>query len=128
MLVDEFIKKYGDFGEIAWGNVDKIIVKPKDSYSTKVRAFYKNGKKLTELTPAKAIYTASGKSLSEVDIRRTLGGDLYLALTQVDSNRKLINLKIMIKPLINWIWIGSCLMVVGTVMVLRSLSKRKENQ
>ena len=42
-----------------------------------------------------------------MDIRRTLAGDLYLALTEVDSASKLINLTIFIKPLINWIWIGS---------------------
>jgi cytochrome c biogenesis factor len=53
-----------------------------------------------------------------VDIRRTLAGDLYLALTEADSATKLINLTIYVKPLINWIWIGSGLMVLGTALVL----------
>jgi cytochrome c biogenesis factor len=47
-----------------------------------------------------------------------LAGDLYLALTEADRGSKLINLTIYIKPLINWIWIGSGLMVLGTALVL----------
>ena len=68
---------------------------------------------------------ASRKNVSEIDIRRTLAGDLYLALTEADNSQKLINLHIMIKPLINWIWIGSFVMVLGTVAVLLSSFKRK---
>ena len=51
-------------------------------------------------------------------IKRSLGGDLYLALTEIDINTKLINLRVLIKPLINWIWIGSILMVLGSVFIL----------
>ncbi len=80
---------------------------------------------IAQLKPAKAYYSASKKNVSEIDIRRTLAGDLYLALTEVDNSRKLINLHIMIKPLINWIWIGSFVMVLGTLAVLFSLLKRK---
>ena len=80
---------------------------------------------IARLKPAKAYYSASKKNVSEIDIRRTLAGDLYLALTEVDNSQKLINLHIMIKPLINWIWIGSFVMVLGTLAVLFSLLKRK---
>ncbi len=80
---------------------------------------------IAQLKPAKAFYNASGKNVSEIDIRRTLAGDLYLALTEVDNSQKLINLHIMIKPLINWIWIGSFVMVLGTLAVLISSLKRK---
>jgi cytochrome c-type biogenesis protein CcmF len=80
---------------------------------------------IARLRPAKAFYTASRKNVSEIDVRRTLAGDLYLALTEVDNSRNLINLHIMIKPLINWIWIGSSIMVLGTLAVLFSSFKRK---
>jgi cytochrome c-type biogenesis protein CcmF len=73
---------------------------------------------IAQLAPALAFYAQSGKRTSEVDIRRTLAGDLYLALTEADSATKLINLTIYVKPLINWIWIGSGLMVLGTALVL----------
>ena len=86
---------------------------------------HRNGNLIAQLKPAKAYYSASKKNVSEIDIRRTLAGDLYLALTEVDNSRKLINLHIMIKPLINWIWIGSFVMVLGTLAVLFSSLRRK---
>ena len=86
---------------------------------------HKGDKLIAKLKPARAFYSASRKNVSEIDIRRTLAGDLYLALTEVDNSRKLINLLIMIKPLINWIWIGSFVMVLGTLAVLLSSFKQK---
>ena len=75
-------------------------------------------KQIGTFSPAIAYYPHSEKPTSEVKIRRTLAGDLYLALGQVDRATKLINLTVFIKPLINWIWIGSTLMVLGTALVL----------
>jgi cytochrome c-type biogenesis protein CcmF len=79
---------------------------------------YRGQTRVATLTPAVAFYAQSDKRTSEVAIRRTLAGDLYLALTEADSATKLINLTVFIKPLINWIWIGSGLMVLGTALVL----------
>jgi cytochrome c-type biogenesis protein CcmF len=104
------------------------VYKAQDSDDTKAAAdtsVTKDGKLIAELKPSKAAYNASGKAVSEVDIRRTLAGDLYLALTEFDSSTKLINLRILIKPLINWIWIGSIVMILGTVFVLISYYKQK---
>jgi cytochrome c biogenesis factor len=85
---------------------------------------YRNDKMLTTLTPSKAFY-GSGKPVSEVSIRRTLGGDLYTALTEADKATKMIKLRMLIKPLINWVWIGSILSVLGTMVVLASLYQKK---
>jgi len=75
-------------------------------------------KRIGTLSPALAYYPQSERPTSEVKIRRTLAGDLYLALGEVDNATKLINLTVFIKPLIDWIWIGSVLMVLGTALVL----------
>ncbi|MCU0914053.1 MAG: cytochrome c biogenesis protein CcsA [Planctomycetes bacterium] len=74
-------------------------------------------RQLGKLTPSVAFYAQSDKRTSEVDIRRSLAGDLYLALTEADNSSRLINLTIFLKPLINWIWIGTILMVLGTALV-----------
>jgi cytochrome c-type biogenesis protein CcmF len=73
---------------------------------------------ITVLKPAKSVYASSNKSFSEVSIRRTLAGDLYLALTDVDNASKLINLRVLVKPLINWVWIGGIVMVLGASLIL----------
>jgi cytochrome c-type biogenesis protein CcmF len=86
---------------------------------------HKNDKLVAELHPSQAYYSRSDKRTSEVDIRRTLASDLYVALTQVDNSNELINLNILVKPLINWIWIGSIVSVLGTILVLISFYRRR---
>ncbi len=86
---------------------------------------FKGSERVDGLSPSLAFYTQSGKRTSEVDIRRTLAGDLYLALTEVDSATKLINLTVYVKPLINWIWIGNILMVVGATLVIAPVLGRR---
>ena len=56
-----------------------------------------------------------------------MAGDLYLALTQVDSTTRLINLTIYIKPLINWIWIGNIVMVLGALLAIVAVVGQKRN-
>jgi cytochrome c-type biogenesis protein CcmF len=88
-------------------------------------AVHKGQKLLAKLNPSQAFYSESDKRTSEVDIKRTLAYDLYVALTEVDNTTKLINLKVLVKPLINWIWIGSVVAVLGVALVLGSLYTRK---
>ena len=85
----------------------------------------KSGKFFGKLNPAIATYKASNKRTSKIDIQRSLITDLYLALENVDTQRKMINLRILLKPLINWIWIGSIISVIGTGMVLISFYRKK---
>ncbi|MHC4475453.1 MAG: heme lyase CcmF/NrfE family subunit [Planctomycetota bacterium] len=80
---------------------------------------------VARLRPSQAHYLNSDQTTSEVDVRRTLGGDLYVALTAVDSAKELINLRVLVKPLINWIWIGSTALVVGALLVLISFYRRR---
>lgn len=86
---------------------------------------YKSQKKIDELAPSLAFYSRSGQRTSEVDIRRTWVGDLYLALTEVDTATRLINLTIYAKPLINWIWIGTILSVLGTALVVGAVVAKR---
>jgi len=85
---------------------------------------YRNHEQVDRLSPSMAFYSSPEKRTSEVDVRRTLVQDLYLALTQVDNATKLINLRVHIKPLINWIWIGTLLSVFGTIVVLGAAVRR----
>ena len=86
---------------------------------------HRDQKLITKLSPSVAFYSRSDKRTSEVDISRTLGSDLYVALTEVDSSSELINLKILIKPLINWIWIGCIVSVLGAVLVVIACYRQK---
>lgn len=86
---------------------------------------HKGQKLVAKLNPSQAYYSRSDKRTSEVDIRRTLAYDLYVALTEVDNTSELINLTVLVKPLVNWIWIGSIVSVLGVILVLISSYRRK---
>jgi cytochrome c-type biogenesis protein CcmF len=86
---------------------------------------HKDGREIAKLTPSQAFYTTQDKSTKEVDIKRTLAYDLYVALEEFDSSTQLINLIVLVKPLINWIWIGSMISMLGTTLVLVALYRRK---
>jgi cytochrome c-type biogenesis protein CcmF len=88
----------------------------------------KDKKHLTTLNPSMFVYTNFRQHSSNVDIRRTLAGDFYLALTGVDDTAGLINLTVIIKPLINWIWIGCSGLIIGSVLVLISFYTNKESK
>lgn len=83
---------------------------------------------LAELAPAQAYYYSSNKKTSEVDIKRSLKADIYVALTALDRKTGLINILVMIKPLVNWIWIGSALLILGAFLALLPASRTKKSQ
>jgi len=74
----------------------------------------KNGKKLYVLHPEKRIYNASGMPMTEASVRPVLFDDIYVALGEpLDEEAKTWAVRVFHKPFINWLWIGSLLMVVG---------------
>jgi cytochrome c-type biogenesis protein CcmF len=81
---------------------------------------------IATLNPSQAYYYSGAEPISEVDIRRSLAGDIYVALSALDKTTQLINLRVLIKPLINWIWIGAMGLVLGTMLVLISFYRRKK--
>ncbi|MEE9572372.1 MAG: cytochrome c-type biogenesis CcmF C-terminal domain-containing protein, partial [Candidatus Neomarinimicrobiota bacterium] len=55
---------------------------------------------------------------SELDIYSTINRDIYSVFTGVDSEQRIAYLKIMINPLVWWVWFGGWVLVVGTVVAL----------
>ena len=74
----------------------------------------KDGKKLFVLHPEKRIYNASGMPMTEASVRPVLFDDIYVALGEpLDEEAKTWAVRVFHKPFINWLWIGSLLMVIG---------------
>ena len=121
--------KPGDGFKVAKFDItfDKLKVEDGPNYTEVIAeiSVYKGQKLLAKLNPSRAFYTSSDKPTTEVDVRRTLASDLYAALLNVDTRSELINLKVLIKPLINWIWIGSITSMLGVGLVLISFYRRK---
>jgi cytochrome c-type biogenesis protein CcmF len=79
----------------------------------------KEGRVIGVLSPARYHYHSHpGQPTSEVVIRSRLGEDLFLILGETDMARGMALIRVVINPLVVWIWIGGLLLVVGTVVAL----------
>ena len=74
-------------------------------------------KPVAVLSPARWIFERHKNSpTTEVSILRSWGDDLFLAVGDLDTQRGTATLKLVINPLVNWIWIGFLVLMVGTVI------------
>lgn len=55
--------------------------------------------------------------VSEVAIRQTPKEDLYVILANFDANQR-AQFKVLIIPLVSWIWMGGVVMIVGTLIAM----------
>jgi cytochrome c-type biogenesis protein CcmF len=78
-----------------------------------VLSVFKNGKLLGELYPRYDVYP-SGQPMTIPAIRSTLADDLYVVLVNwEDVSAAQAPFKVYHNPLVNWLWIGSILFVLG---------------
>jgi cytochrome c-type biogenesis protein CcmF len=86
------------------------------------------------LNTEKRRYVTSAQDMTEVGIRSTAMEDLYLILSAVDDTRGAlsadssaqgIDLQVLIKPLVGWIWFGTFMLVIGTVVALWPSADRR---
>ncbi len=73
-----------------------------------------NGKPLPTMYPSKQLFT-NYDPVSEVAIRQTLKEDLYIIFASWDDEGR-ASFKVLINPLVSWIWIGGIIMIVGTLI------------
>jgi cytochrome c-type biogenesis protein CcmF len=72
---------------------------------------------LATMTPEKRMYWLEQQPASIPSVYSTLGEDLYVILTAIESDGS-ATLKIHRNPLVNWIWIGGFTFVLGTLLVM----------
>ena len=79
---------------------------------------FKGSKKITQLAPERRFYQASQTSSTMVALHSTLESDLYVIYEgrNPDTDKPII--KVFLNPLMNWIWIGVLIVVVGTFLAL----------
>jgi cytochrome c-type biogenesis protein CcmF len=86
---------------------------------------YRKGKKLGTLRPERNLYRGQQQSTTEVAIRSTLVEDLYVILAQHDQDGR-ATFKVLINPLIMWIWIGGFVLAGGTMVVMWPDKKERQ--
>ena len=86
----------------------------------------RDGQFITELYPENRYYPVAESNTTESAIRSTLAGDLYASIARPASAEAgaggALTLRILYEPLVNFIWIGSVMLVLGGLL---SLSDRR---
>jgi cytochrome c-type biogenesis protein CcmF len=85
------------------------------------------GEPLRVLSPEKRTYRASGQTMTEAAIDRSLLRDLYLSLGEPLDDRTWI-VRAHLRPLVNWIWLGCVLMAVGGFFAIADRRYRRRLQ
>jgi cytochrome c-type biogenesis protein CcmF len=89
-------------------------------------AVFRGEKPAGTLIPGQNFYPAGENPSTEVDILHTLREDLYLIFIGLDPHEGRVTLKAYLNPLLNWIWIGGGVLVLGSwFAMLPDLRDRK---
>ena len=75
-----------------------------------------SGRKLATMTPAKTFHENYDQGVTEVAIRSTLKEDLYVILAGWEGDVAAFN--VFVNPLVNWMWIGGGVLLLGTVIAV----------
>jgi cytochrome c-type biogenesis protein CcmF len=79
---------------------------------------FKGSKKITQLAPERRFYNASQTTSTMVALHSTLAEDLYVIYEGKNPDTEKPIIKAFINPLMNWIWIGVLIVVLGTFLAL----------
>jgi cytochrome c-type biogenesis protein CcmF len=79
---------------------------------------FKSEKKITQLAPERRFYNASQTTSTMVALHSTLAQDLYVIYEGKNPDTDKPIIKVFINPLMNWIWIGVLIVVLGTFVAL----------
>jgi cytochrome c-type biogenesis protein CcmF len=78
-----------------------------------------DGQALGTMYPARWFFRKHEEQpTTEVAIRRTVAEDLYLVMPAYELGEQSMSLQVVINPLVNWIWAGFGLLVIGTGIAL----------
>ena len=96
---------------LIYENMDNYETESKTVVTTTL-SVYNQGKFIAKLTPEKYFHRSYEQAVTEVAIRSTLLEDLYVILIGWDEDGTTA-FKVLVNPLVNWIWIGGIVVVLG---------------
>jgi len=103
MTIKDYTLNYENMDE--YETQSKLVV-------TATLSVYNQGKLIGKLTPEKYFHRSYEQPVTEVAIRTTLLEDLYVILVGWDEDGTTA-FKALVNPLVNWIWIGGGVFVLG---------------
>lgn len=125
----EFSLKEGETEHVAGYEFELIQLSESErpnhyAWISDLRVTKQNGEFVTNLHPEKRVYFHRNPDVnrrqphSELDIYSTLNKDIYSIFSAVDTENGVAFIKIMVNPLVRWVWIGGFILVFGTLIAL----------
>jgi len=84
----------------------------------------RGGREVTKLSPGKSFHPNEQQPIAQVGIRSTPWEDLYLVLGSVEPDGSSATLKIMVNPLVMWIWLGGLTITLGALITMIPTRRR----
>ncbi len=78
----------------------------------------RDGKPITELTPGQRFYPNQQSPFASVDARYHWNEDLYVILSAFERDGTSATIKVLINPMISWIWIGGGVILLGVLVAV----------
>ncbi len=90
------------------------------NYSTELAIIdvFKNGKLVTQLYPERRFYKTNQQASTMVANYSTIREDVYLVYAGRNQDNDKPIIKAHLNPLVNWIWVGVIIIVIGTFIAL----------
>ncbi len=87
---------------------------------------FENGRRLGRMLPEKSLYKGQDQPTTDVAIRTSLKEDLYVILAGYDEES--VTLKVLVNPLVVWLWIGGVIMGLGNFIVILNDRRTKRQE
>jgi cytochrome c-type biogenesis protein CcmF len=91
-----------------------------------VLALSQDGEPVRELNPRRDYFVVQEQPVSVPGVYSTPGADVYVLLIGWDTTGTSATFKVYINPLINWVWVGGIVMILGTIIAAWSSPARRE--
>jgi cytochrome c-type biogenesis protein CcmF len=91
-----------------------------------VLSLSQDGQPIRELNPRRDYFVVQEQPVSVPGVYSTPGQDVYVLLIGWDTSGTSATFKVYVNPLINWVWLGSMIMILGTIIAAWSNPARRE--
>jgi cytochrome c-type biogenesis protein CcmF len=78
----------------------------------------RDGREITKLAAGKSFHPNEQQPIAQVGIRSTPWEDLYLTLGSVEPDGSAATLKVMVNPMVMWIWLGGLIITFGALITI----------
>ncbi|GAB4436140.1 MAG: heme lyase CcmF/NrfE family subunit [Anaerolineae bacterium] len=87
-----------------------------------------NGQPAGELVPLREYFVVQQQPMTIPDKRSTLADDLYVILAGWEGTGQTATFKAYINPLVNWLWIGGFVFILGTIVAAWPTQQEREER